>query len=219
MPNIEKGLETYRSTDSITFLDYLYYLKVELFNQSSSPPSPSRQQSLSSSSSSNNDNKPQKNELNANVDLSKVNEVCWMLCSSKYLSRDTTTTTTTTRQKRLRNDDDVYRLWRLFNFVSETDGEGEVVYPVVTHVDEVRIIVTRVWSIAGQIFDDDAFREACGDRVELEFPRVLELLENTFLDGLDEDVVSPAIKEVYDEYIVEVLKKVRSWGGWGGGEV
>ena len=200
IPNIEKGLETYRSTDSISFLDYLYYLKVELFNQTSD----NRTSGNRSSDEKSTSEQKQKHEQNANFDFSKVNEVCWMLCSSKYLSRE----------KKLLKNNDVYRLWRLFNFLSETDSNGELVYPVVTHIDEVGLIVSRIWSRANQVFDDDAYREACCGFVEFKFPQMLQLLETTCLEGLAEDVVSTAIKEVYDEYIVEVLKKVSQLKGY-----
>ena len=61
----EKGLDDYRSTNSITFADFLYFLKVDVFDCFK-------------------DMDPHK----ANAALEKVDEVCWLVTAKKYLTRD-----------------------------------------------------------------------------------------------------------------------------------
>ena len=61
----EKGLEDYRSSNNISFQDFLYFLKVDVFARF-------------------NDMDKHK----ASVTLDKVDEVCWFVCAKKYLNHE-----------------------------------------------------------------------------------------------------------------------------------
>ena len=64
MLDAEKGLEVYRTSAEISFRDYLYYTKVELFSLLN-----------------------ETDKENANADLNKIDEVCWFVCAKNYLVR------------------------------------------------------------------------------------------------------------------------------------
>ena len=78
----EKGLEDYRSSSELSFRDYLFYVKVELFALLK-----------------------EADKENANVDVNKIDEICWFVCAKKYLMRP----------MKLLSDDCVFKLWRIFN--------------------------------------------------------------------------------------------------------
>ncbi len=126
----EKGLEEYRSASEISFLDYLYYIKVELF-------------ALLSKKEEENANFDLTASINKDVDLNKIDEVCWLVCSKKYV----------VRPLKLVNDDCVYKLWRIYNFHAESDEDGELLYPVVVHGEEIAIILHKLVLACGRKTD------------------------------------------------------------------
>ena len=169
-------MDNYRSSKNIDFSDFLNYLKLELFG-----------------------NLPEPKEKNANVDLSKVDDVCWMLCYRKFVGRE----------KPLLNDQDAYRIWRLFNFLAETDQNGAPLYPVIMDSEELALSIEKLLMIIGQAYSEEAFQTASEGRQQFDYLQVLHILESHYLDKLESDIISAAIKEVYDDYVTGVLKKVR----------
>ena len=116
----EKGLEDYRSSSELSFRDYLYYVKVELFALLN-----------------------EADRQNANVDLNKVDEICWLVCAKKYL----------VRPLKLLGDDSVFKLWRIFNLYAESDVGGELLYPVVVESEEIGIILHKILSACGKVVE------------------------------------------------------------------
>lgn len=178
LPNAESGLEDYRSGSAITFRDYLYYLQVELFNRLQN--SSVNRQSITK------------------INFDKVDEICWMVCSTRYAVRD---------NKKL-GDDDTYKLWRLFNFLAEEDDSGELLYPVVIDKEEVEFFIQKFQHIVSSSLDHTLLTNAIGDSCFLTFQEFLMLVESTVCQVLDADTVSLAMSELHEEFIIQVVKKV-----------
>ena len=101
--------------------------------------------------------------------------------------------------------DDVYKLWRIFNALAETcdDREDdEAAVPVTVHADEVTLLVQRLGVILRTAATYDADGQASN------FAEFLRTIEVNCLAGKNASVVSSAVGEVYDDAIVNVLKKV-----------
>ncbi len=117
---IKDGLDDYHSSAELSFLNYMFYLKTELF---------ARFQKL--------------DQENANIDLNKVDEICWFLCAKKYL----------VRENKVLTDDEVYKLWRVFNSHIELDSDGELLYPVVIESEELAFILQSFMLAAGKVVE------------------------------------------------------------------
>ena len=178
LPNSEAGLDDYRSGNAITFRDYLYYLQVELFNRIQN--STVNRASL------------------AKINFDRVDEICWMVCATRYAAR---------KDKKL-SDNDTYKLWRLFNFLAETDDSGELSYPVVIDREEAEFFAHKFLAIVSSSLDPVVLKCAIADARVLNFQEFLTLVESTVCRSLDKDSVALAMSELHEEFIVQVMKKV-----------
>jgi len=102
--------------------------------------------------------------------------------------------------------DDVYKLWRIFNAVAETTDDSEVDeadVPASVHPDEVELLVQRL----GVALRTPATYTSAGQSSS-SFAEFLRTIETSCLTGKHPSVVSSAVGELYDDIIVNVLKKV-----------
>ena len=136
------------------------------------------------------------------IDSSKVDEICWLVCQKRYVDRR--------KGKQLLTREDIHKLWCIFNFVSESDDTDKPRIPIIAHRDEVALIVQKLLTSIGKQYDKDEFNEATDNAEEFSFEAYVQLLEHTYLESLDRDAVSCTIAEIYEQYIQQVLKKVRT---------
>ena len=198
MENVEKYLVDFRHSEFVSFLDYLYFLKVALFDQIAHPKTLVPQTPPPSSK-----NIKAFNTACKKPDLNKVDRVCWYVCFRKYLE-----------QRTLVCDNDVYKLWQMFNSLAEVDGEvgSDIIYPVVVAREEILLILQRIIAVLGCSINQEDLAAKKQDIPYFSFPEFLELLEKMCAECVqskpDSQMLSLAIGEIHEDYIVEVLKKV-----------
>ena len=140
---------------------------------------------------------------NSNASLDKVDEVCWMLCSKPYLKQENLLVSNIP-------PNEVYKLWRIFNFLAEPDSDGEVLCPVVMDIEELALLVQRLCIILGNITDTSQLEERTDLGVHCSFADALQVISEYCCQGCNPEVLSAALQDIYDELVVHVVKKVRS---------
>lgn len=201
--NVEKSLEEFHSSETISFLNYLYFLKVELFAQldkksKEKPPPPT-------SPTTHGRHFFKSLAAIKKCDWDKIDEVCWFVCCKKYI----------VRENKVLSEDDVFQMWRVFNLVAEAEGEedGELVYPVVIHKEEAQLILEKMTGFLGCPFDPEAFVLKHQETRCFLYDGFLQVVEEACSKGegkveLDPVMLSLSVGEVFADYITEVLKKV-----------
>lgn len=135
----------------------------------------------------------------ASVLMDKVDTVCWFVCSKNYVSK----------AGRLFDQNNCFKLWGIFNILAHADSDDETVCPVEMDYEEVEILLLRIHRILGIVFNKEAFQKEVLVNGQLySFPQMLKLVEK-YMFGVDSKIVSGVISELYEEYVLGVLKKVR----------
>ena len=80
--------------------------------------------------------------------------------------------------------------------------------PLVLHAEEAGLLVEKLQIFMGQQFNEAAFSEALMGLDHLSYPQFLYIVENKFLTNMDSEIISTAVTELFEEYVVEVIKKV-----------
>uniref|UniRef100_A0A3Q3LQA5 DEF6 guanine nucleotide exchange factor n=2 Tax=Mastacembelus armatus TaxID=205130 RepID=A0A3Q3LQA5_9TELE len=132
-----------------------------------------------------------------------VDELCWTLTAKKNYQPDRSSST-------ILPEIDAFRLWCLFNFLSEDK------YPLVMVPDEVEYLLKKICMAMSIEFNcvelEDFFSQ---DSVHLGGITVwafLELMNSGKINrGIDKSVISMAIEEVYREIVGDVLKEGYLW--------
>ena len=136
--------------------------------------------------------------INANLDFSQVDQVCWYVCSKKYLERP---------HKHM-NNDDVQKLWMVFNLLSEKDDHDLTMCPVVLDKEEVSLVMESMQAALTRVFDKEKFELLFGSERVIQFERFLDLVEHKYCEGLDLETIHVLVEDVFERYITEVYKKV-----------
>lgn len=128
-----------------------------------------------------------------------IKEICWMLykCKAWEISN----------QQKLHSND-AFILWKLFNFLCETDDSGCYSLPLVMDRDEIEVLFERFGLVTGQHADQNSMVNVLqnGKNVFL-FPKILALFERQYLSRLRDDEISLGLKEIHEEIINDVMKK------------
>ncbi|XP_038664102.1 switch-associated protein 70-like isoform X1 [Scyliorhinus canicula] len=133
-------------------------------------------------------------------DKSDFNRMCWTLCVKKNLNRNNL----------LISDDDTFKVWCIFNFLSED------VYPLIIVPEEVEYFLRKLTEAMGVNWQQEQFGEyrahlgakQCG----LSAWEFIELIgSGLFSKGMDRQTLSMAINEVYCELILDVMKQGYMW--------
>lgn len=135
--------------------------------------------------------------------LEKVDEVCWLVSAKKYLNRE----------GKILQDKEAYRLWRIFNFLSERNPEtdGDLLYPVVIDSEEVHMLIMKFLTIAGRICEPTEHEDLTRNHRNMEFEEFLAVFETRCCGGLEKEVIDYTLQDMYDEFITQILMKVRSY--------
>ena len=88
------------------------------------------------------------------------------------------------------------------------DDEEEPLIPVVVDTEEVQIVLQKVHRIIGTPFDKKEFESMYKDGSPFSFCELLQLLES-HLVSVNVQIATNVVDELYEEYILGVLKKVR----------
>ncbi|XP_074500595.1 differentially expressed in FDCP 6 homolog isoform X1 [Sebastes fasciatus] len=132
-----------------------------------------------------------------------VDELCWTLTAKKNYQTDKTSCTVLPEK-------DAFRLWCLFNFLSEDK------YPLVMVPDEVEYLLKKVCMAMSIEFNyvelEDFFSQESVQQSGITVWVFLEMMNSGRMTrGIEKSIVSMAIEEVYREIVGDVLKEGYLW--------
>ncbi|XP_043072698.1 switch-associated protein 70b [Puntigrus tetrazona] len=131
-----------------------------------------------------------------NFDRIDFNRMCWTLCARKNLNRN----------HLLISDDDAFKIWCIFNFLSEDR------YPLIMVSEEIEYFLRKLTEAMGGSWIEEKFEEY---KLQLSSKHqclnAWELIElvgmGHFSKGMDRQTLSMGINEVFQELILDVLKQ------------
>ncbi|NXG07390.1 DEFI6 protein, partial [Sakesphorus luctuosus] len=129
-------------------------------------------------------------------------ELCWTLTAKKNYKPDRNGNSVISHQ-------DAFKLWCLFNFLSEDR------YPLVMVPDEVEYLLKKIFTAMNVELNscelDDYLSQEPQGQVGLTVWQFLDMVNSgRFLRGIEQEAISMAVEEVYQEVIEDVLKQARS---------
>ncbi|NXA18559.1 DEFI6 protein, partial [Ibidorhyncha struthersii] len=133
-------------------------------------------------------------------------ELCWTLTAKKNYKPDRNGNSVVSHQ-------DAFKLWCLFNFLSEDK------YPLVMVPDEVEYLLKKICTAMNVELNscelDDYLSQEPQGQGGLTVWQFLDMVNSgRFLRGIEQEAVSMAVEEVYQEVIEDVLKQARSPHGY-----
>ena len=139
--------------------------------------------------------------LDTSPNAEVIKEICWVLykCKAWEISN----------QQKLHSND-AFILWKLFNFLCDMDDSGHYSLPLVMDRDEIELLFERFGLVTGQHADQNSMMNVLHNgKNTFPFPKILALFERQYLSRLRDDEISLGLKEVHEEIINDVMKKVR----------
>ncbi|XP_054465314.1 differentially expressed in FDCP 6 homolog [Anoplopoma fimbria] len=132
-----------------------------------------------------------------------VDELCWTLTAKKNYQTDKNSSTVLPEK-------DAFRLWCLFNFLSEDK------YPLVMVPDEVEYLLKKICMAMTIEFNcvelEDFFSQDSVQQSGITVWVFLEMMNSGKMTrGIDKSIISMAIEEVYREIVGDVLKEGYLW--------
>ncbi|NWI57772.1 DEFI6 protein, partial [Calyptomena viridis] len=129
-------------------------------------------------------------------------ELCWTLTAKKNYKPDRNGNSVVSHQ-------DAFKLWCLFNFLSEDK------YPLVMVPDEVEYLLKKICTAMNVELNscelEDYLSQEPQGQAGLTVWQFLDMVNSgRFLRGIEQEAVSMAVEEVYQEVIEDVLKQARS---------
>uniref|UniRef100_A0A665TH29 Switch-associated protein 70 n=1 Tax=Echeneis naucrates TaxID=173247 RepID=A0A665TH29_ECHNA len=126
----------------------------------------------------------------------EFNKMCWILCYKKNICT----------KGLLIKDDDAFKVWCIFNFLSEDK------YPLVIVSEEIEYFLRKLVDTMGSEWSEDKFADY---KLQLQAKRncltVWEFIEvmgmGYFSKGMNRQTLSLGINEVFQELILDVLKQ------------
>ncbi|VEN63552.1 unnamed protein product [Callosobruchus maculatus] len=175
---VERGLEHFRSTNTLNFDQYKYYLQKEVF--SSFP------------------NRLQLSELREYEN--KIAGVCWLVCRKKYLQREVKTFSDDAVFQ-------IFRIFCVLAELVP-DQNNDNTYQVLLHPTEVCTIAQTIASSLGCDFDDEDFTSLSISMGNFRLTPFIAVLESRCLDGVkDGAAIAQAVTDVYQKIVEDVIKK------------
>uniref|UniRef100_A0A3Q1BF96 Switch-associated protein 70 n=1 Tax=Amphiprion ocellaris TaxID=80972 RepID=A0A3Q1BF96_AMPOC len=131
-----------------------------------------------------------------NFDLQDFNKMCWTLSSRKNLERS----------QLLISNDDAFKIWCIFNFLSEDR------YPLIIVTEEIEYFLRKLTEAMGGSWVEERFEDyklkLSSNQQCLNAWELISLVgSGHFSKGMDRQTLSMAISEVYQELILDVLKQ------------
>ncbi|XP_041705710.1 switch-associated protein 70 isoform X2 [Coregonus clupeaformis] len=131
-----------------------------------------------------------------NFDRQDFNRMCWTLCARKNLNRT----------HLLISDEDAFKIWCIFNFLSEDK------YPLAIVNEEIEYFLRKLTEAMGGSWVEERFEDY---KLELSIKQqclsVWELITlvgtGTFSKGMDCQTLSMGITEVFHELILDIFKQ------------
>ncbi|NXH54356.1 DEFI6 protein, partial [Rhabdornis inornatus] len=129
-------------------------------------------------------------------------ELCWTLTAKKNYKPDRNGNSVVSHK-------DAFKLWCLFNFLSEDK------YPLVMVPDEVEYLLKKICTAMNMELNscelEDYLSQEPQGQGGLTVWQFLDMVNSgRFLRGIEQEAISMAVEEVYQEVIEDVLKQARS---------
>lgn len=134
-------------------------------------------------------------KIDSDFDFMELNKMCWTLCFRKNMSKNL-----------LILDEDAFKVWCIFNFLSEER------YPLTIVIEEIEYFLRKLIEATGASWNEDRFVDYKA-QLSLKKDRlsVWELIEvvgmGLFTKGMNRQTVSLGIQEVFQELILDILKQ------------
>ncbi|KAJ8929840.1 hypothetical protein NQ314_017443 [Rhamnusium bicolor] len=175
---VERGLEHFRSTPTLNFDQFKYYLQKEVF--ASLP------------------NRLQLSELRSYE--TRIAEVCWLVCRKRYLFRDQKIFSD-------EDIFQIFRIFCVLADLTP-DLHNENTYQVLLHPTEVCKIAQTLASSLGCIFDEEDFTSLSISMGNFRLTPFIAVLESRCLNGVkDEVAIREAMTDIYQKIVEDVIKK------------
>ncbi|XP_029524393.1 switch-associated protein 70b [Oncorhynchus nerka] len=131
-----------------------------------------------------------------NFNRQDFNRMCWTLCARKNLNRT----------HLLISDEDAFKIWCIFNFLSEDK------YPLAIVTEEIEYFLRKLTEAMGGSWVEERFEdyklELCTKQQCLSAWEIITLVgTGTFSKGMDRQTLSMGITEVFHELILDVFKQ------------
>ncbi|KAM4619237.1 switch-associated protein 70b [Polymixia lowei] len=135
-------------------------------------------------------------KVKEDFDRQDFNRMCWTLCARKNLNRNNL----------LIKDDDAFKVWCIFNFLSEDS------YPLSIVSEEIEYFLRKLTEAMGGSWVEERFEDYKLDlNATQQCLSAWELISlvgsGQFSKGMDRQTLSMGINEVYQELILDVLKQ------------
>ncbi|XP_048856089.1 switch-associated protein 70b [Brienomyrus brachyistius] len=135
-------------------------------------------------------------KVQENFERLDFNRMCWTLCARKNLDRNNL----------LISDDDAFKVWCIFNFLSEDK------YPLVIVSEEIEYFLRKLTEAMGGSWIEEKFEDyklqLDQEQQSLNVWELISLVgKGSFSKGMDPQTLSMAITEVFQELILDVLKQ------------
>ncbi|XP_037551548.1 switch-associated protein 70-like [Nematolebias whitei] len=134
-------------------------------------------------------------KVREDFDVMEFSRMCWTLCYKKNVHS----------QRLIISDNDAFKVWCLFNFLSEDK------YPLVIVIEEVEYLLRRLSEATGICWSEEKFSDYKlhqNTRSCLTVWGLIELVGVTYFSkGVDHQTLSMGISEVFSELILDLLKQ------------
>lgn len=130
--------------------------------------------------------------------LNDVIKTCWALCNFDRNHKSQSFTS-----------DHCMILWRMFNFLSDVDKDGQPEIPVRLDPEEAALVIREFINVSGQRNKEPFVDKFISDNkdVSLSFVDFLNAFEKDYITGLSNKAITQGLHQLYDKYILNVLDK------------
>ncbi|XP_043915308.1 switch-associated protein 70 [Protopterus annectens] len=132
-------------------------------------------------------------------DKIEFNRMCWTLAARKNLIKNALSV----------DNEDAFKIWCIFNFLTEDK------YPLTIVAEEVEYLLKKLSDVMGRGWQQEQFEQYKASICNKNGLSAWELIglinSRQFCKGMDQQTVSVAINEVYQELILDVLKQGYMW--------
>jgi len=178
VPGSENGLDDYRSTDSLTFDEYRFYLNKEVFAAL-----------------------PDKMSLEEQLGLEeKMENVCWLICKQPYTERGSPMLSENCVKQ-------IWRIFCMLGelIIEEETGNLEVI--MAAREVELVFQQFLSCLGTGQTWDPEQFDQVVSVMPVFKFSIFLAVLESKYAKDIDSLTLAEAVKDLKDYFLLDVIKK------------
>jgi len=173
----EKGLDDFRSTTTLTFEQYRFYLQNEIFSDLQDEISVDNQRTYEK----------------------KIDEVCWLICNPQYLERSSRTFPECCVLQ-------LWRIFcMLGEMVEDEDGRLEVVLAASEVETIAHQFMTGMGQ--GEDWDPEEFDSVVSVIPAFKFSIFLAVIESKYARDIDSETLKETVKDLHDMFLLDVIKK------------